>query len=275
MKDSTDSLKTPSPSSSSLPPLWVIQAFKSISWRLDGSVPMQYRSLEHLGTPALPYGGEMSVADMLASLSNNRGTYAQKHTDHWARIVVALILLGHGYLDHAHDLVGTLSYTPPPFEYYYQSTPSGDTPDASVESAASLAHALVHRAEGPRVGELGLTGYQNSDFWTGAALRSIGDESLPLDQMRHHVQALAMRHGSDAQEWWRTHVAPYDEYDSRAVTALCALCGYVMRQQKESQAERMVCNLQAFVEEAALVELKVLLEYALRKCGFAIYLLKE
>eukprot|EP01063_Lacrimia_lanifica_P040258 TRINITY_DN9075_c0_g2_i1.p3 TRINITY_DN9075_c0_g2~~TRINITY_DN9075_c0_g2_i1.p3 ORF type:complete len:192 (+),score=65.10 TRINITY_DN9075_c0_g2_i1:60-635(+) len=61
-----------------------------------------------------------------------------------ARVLQALVWLGLGFLDAAHDLLQDLH-----------------------SREASYAHCMLHRREGHAVGELGCTGFSNAHYWLG------------------------------------------------------------------------------------------------------------
>lgn len=69
------------------------------------------------------------------------------------RALLAALYIGCDMLDEAHDLCMAESY---------------------AGSDAAYLHALLHRREGPHVGELSLTGFQNSNYWWGV----LGDHPL-------------------------------------------------------------------------------------------------
>ena len=80
---------------------------------------MRYQTLEHLAdlnsshsALILPTGED--VLSTVASLKNKSTPSSNgvnnDSSEAWARIATALILLGHGYADEAHNLVGLLSF---------------------------------------------------------------------------------------------------------------------------------------------------------------------
>ena len=62
------------------------------------------------------------------------------------RAVLASVWLGLGMLDECHELV---------------------TPESYSGSDSAYLHALLHRREGPNVGEVSMTGFDNSRYWFG------------------------------------------------------------------------------------------------------------
>ena len=83
------------------------------------------------------------------------------------RALLACLYIGLDCLDEAHELV---------------------TPDSSARSDAAYLHALLHRREGPHVGELGLTGFANSRYWFGVLETHPTFEKLPslIDEAKPH-----------------------------------------------------------------------------------------
>lgn len=62
--------------------------------------------------------------------------------------------------------------------------------DSSAGSDAAYLHAFLHRREGPHVGELGLTGWQNAKYWWGVLGHHELFDELPgvaRDTLRDHV----------------------------------------------------------------------------------------
>ena len=63
-------------------------------------------------------------------------------------------------LDEAHDIVLPFSWPSPTF-----AGPS--IPNSPAAKESEYCHAMVHRLEGPNLGELGMHGYDNACFWFG------------------------------------------------------------------------------------------------------------
>jgi hypothetical protein len=207
-------------------PCSIVDAIKTLRWPLEAhsSSPMRYQTLEDLANSShsaliLPTGEDVlsTVASLKPSMSDvdtdheNANNTDEDDSEAWARIATALILLGHGYADEAHNLVGPLSFPEelPYFHVNVHGPPVSCTADALA--AASLTHCLVHRREGPHVGEFGRTGFENANFWAGAVLRSGGEESLPLAEIRHRIKRRAHANANESQrqrhainEWLRT-----------------------------------------------------------------------
>ncbi|KAJ1634722.1 hypothetical protein T492DRAFT_1142054 [Pavlovales sp. CCMP2436] len=86
--------------------------------------------------------------------------------DH-VRVAAALVLLGSGAADEAHNLITPLSWQ-------YGTTFGGPAvANSPAQREATYAHALVHRLEAHHLGEYG-TGFHNSDFW----FRYLASESM-------------------------------------------------------------------------------------------------
>lgn len=110
-----------------------------------------------------------------------------------------------------------------------------------------------------------MTGFENSNFWAGSTARLGDEETLPLEKMRHEMDQLATRHGPYALNWLHQATdSPESEWDARPLTQLCAEV-LLPRQQEREAADH---PLHQFAEEAALLELQVLLHHALEKLGF-------
>lgn len=217
----------------------------------------------------------------------------EERIEHWAWIAASLILLGHGYVDHAHDLVGPLSYHS---DLPYFHGPSLNTLGEDVQAVvASYVHMLVHRIEGFHDSEFGQTGWDNSQFWAGATMRMVGisDEDDDADgsddilgslvkTVRQRVEQLVSEHGPSAEEWFHREIVSsvfsYEEWDPRPLTFLCQSVlatknnsteeGHDRQQQQQHHNHH---PLRQFAEQASLTELQVLLEYALGKLGYHYY----
>jgi PAS domain-containing protein len=245
---------------------------------------MEMLPLEQLPPPVLPTCGEIRVLEMVSLLlsasgssgdtsssgEREEGEEAPSKQQQWAWIATALILLGHGYVDHAHNLVGPLSF--------HMSLPYFHGPTIATEpdilAAASFAHSLVHRREGPHPSEFGQTGFCNAQFWAGATLRSGGEETLPLYAMRSRIAQLASANGPEAQEWFRSNYGPglLEEWDPRPLTELCeaVLPTATTTTARAPGAAGHRHSLLEFSEQAALAELQELLQDALINLGFSL-----
>jgi hypothetical protein len=77
---------------------------------------------------------------------------------------MSILLLGHGYTDECHNLVTPLSWRD---DIHFASGPSiYDQVSPAVKSFATYTHSLVHRKEAFYVGEFGMVGFQNANFWS-------------------------------------------------------------------------------------------------------------
>ena len=63
-------------------------------------------------------------------------------------------------LDEAHDIVLPYSWPSPTFC-------GPPVPNSPAANESEYCHAMVHRLEGPNLGELGMYGYDNACFWFG------------------------------------------------------------------------------------------------------------
>jgi hypothetical protein len=211
------------------------------------------------------------------------------HDEYTARIAVALILLGHGYTDEAHDLVSPLSwpretafgYGPPVALLDIDNSSSGNGTGghningSAVTAAASYAHALVHRREGPGASEFGMTGFQNADYWTG--VRSGGEETSPFDAVQAAVAAVADRHGPEAVAWCAQAAGDSVDWEPRYLHALCAKvvasagaagADGTTPAAGASETPTAADVLGEFAQDAAAAELKVLLGHTLQLAGY-------
>mmetsp|Transcript_32628 Transcript_32628/g.104041 ORF Transcript_32628/g.104041 Transcript_32628/m.104041 type:complete len:234 (-) Transcript_32628:148-849(-) len=82
------------------------------------------------------------------------------------RAAVACLYVGLDCLDEAHDLV------------------AGDSGEGTD---AAYVHAVLHRREGPLIGELGLTGYQNARYWFGI----LGNTHPAFQRLPREIEAMA------------------------------------------------------------------------------------
>ncbi|KAL3924416.1 MAG: hypothetical protein SGILL_001060 [Bacillariaceae sp.] len=268
-------------------PSLIADAISTLRWPLVTAgqhYRMKLLPLHSLDPPVLPTCGEipaLELAQFLCQAATGTSTAGNERNissvipnsrnEHWSMIAAALILLGHGYVDHAHNLIGPLSYhSDLP---YFQGPPV--VVDPEVLAAASYVHCLVHRREGQHRGEFGQTGYENSNFWASATLRSGGEETLPLVEIARRIEDCALAHGLDAQQWCRDHCMDIVElWDPRPLTGLCGEIIPVQSvvagpsQCHPKHLPRSRHPLHEFAQQAALVEIEVLLQHALDKLGF-------
>jgi PAS domain-containing protein len=258
----------------------VVEAVRSLSWSLRESSPLLLQPMERLVvSPTLRTGeGVFSTIRLLQgdattrsdNNNNNNNSRSDAAAEQWARVATALLLLGHGYADHAHNLVGPLSF---PQDLDYFEGPPVVCACTDICAAASYTHCLVHRWEGHASSEFQTTGFENSHFWAGATARSGGEESLPLSKMGHAMEALAVRHGPLARQWLHQKAGlPACEWDARPLTQLCAHVLAVSEQRPTHEGATAAATvdhpLHQFAQEAALLEVQLLLQHALEKLGF-------
>lgn len=236
-------------------PSAVQESIREMTWPLDVFQPLKLESIERLAEQrgCFPILGR--TEDTLAVLQQGSN---KAEDNHWARIATALIYLGHGYTDEAHNLIGPLCF-PEGLPFYHG--PAVITSDP-VLAAASYVHALVHRQEGPCTSEYEMTGFDNADFWAGSSLRCGGEESLPLQSIRRAMRDLGQRSSQASADWVEQTLQSYtfegQEWDPRPLTGLCA-----------QVVTAAFCHPTLdFCQQAALLEIRVLLDHALHHLGF-------
>jgi PAS domain S-box-containing protein len=251
-------------------PCLIADAISTLQWPLDRSSAnrqMKLLPLHDLNTPVFPSCGEIHALELVFLLASQASRVIEESPakkEQWATIAAAILLLGHGYADHAHDLIGPLSFQND-LPYFHG---PAIIVDSDILAAASLVHALVHRREGPHPSEFGATGYSNSDFWASAALRSGGEETLPLSMIRSRVEDLASIAGVTAQQWFQrnySNTVMIEEWDPRPMTALCR---EVVPVTTNGPTVPQKHGLLEFAQKAALTELHVLLEHSLTRLGY-------
>lgn len=223
----------------------------------------------------------------------------------YAILALALILLGHGCADEAHDLVTPLSWSEPThFGYIHNpndnqsklptstqnssilSSPSKN--DRSIKAMASYIHGLVHRYESFNVGEYNMNGYQNANYWTNTALSYAECSVIPFGTIRECVlQSVSLSTSTFStstcvQEWIQERIIDegysldpsyHDYWESRALHELCAKVITARTQSSNapsssSMSEQELDELQNFAESAAEIELKVLVKECLESLGY-------
>lgn len=107
----------------------------------------------------------------------------------FAAVIAALLYLGCGALDQAHNLVTPLSWGS---ATSYAGPPVANSPAASQ---AAYVHAMLHRQEGPLDGESG-TGFSNANYWYRAA----GEQPALFPALLQAASAAAA--GSPRLEAW-------------------------------------------------------------------------
>jgi len=176
---------------------------------------------------------------------------------------VALLLLGNGFTDEAHNLVTPLSWSENTHFGFGSSIYSFVSPVA--RSFATYVHCLAHRREGPHIGEFGMSGWSNANYWSGAADRSPGFKELPHRDWIEQARSLIKKYPSHGliQQWGQQHrffeEKDLGTYDSRATHELCARVMAV----RGSDA-----TLKDFAEQVAETEVRILLGHALQRAGY-------
>ena len=104
-----------------------------------------------------------------------------------------------------------------------------------------------------------------------------------LKTVRQRVEQLVSEHGPPAEEWFHREIVSsvfsYEEWDPRPLTFLCEKVLATknssaeddhdrQQQQQQQQQHHNLHPLRQFAEQASLMELQVLLEYALGKLGY-------
>jgi hypothetical protein len=86
--------------------------------------------------------------------------------------------LGNGLTEEAHtSLVTPMSW---PEDTHFGFGPSVYTKvSPAAKSFATYVHCLVHRREAFNMGEFGMVGWQNANYWSNAVIKSTGAKDLP------------------------------------------------------------------------------------------------
>jgi hypothetical protein len=250
-------------------------ALDTIEWPLGptSSPPLHLASLEELKglRKANPRTGRSPLDELVANVPESVESWFPLALDdgdserrHFGLISTALLLIGHGYTDECHNLVTPLSW---PDDIYFAYGPSQYSKVSPAARAyATYTHCLVHRREAFNVGEFGMMGFANGNFWSNAVKTSPGVDLLPHQELHASVQELSTHEfGGDTQvqEWCQDHefVSGNDDsfFESRAVHQLCAT---VLRDPSNTE-------FKAFAEKVAASEVRILLLHALRRAGYS------
>ena len=247
-------------------------AMDNLQWSLEQNPVMQYKSVAEMGQQrsSTTTTGTTSDSSILQLVDNIEGTIqsltqkatlASKETKYLAQIATALLLLGNGYLDEAHNLVLGLSWRG---DLPYAYGPSVNLEDETIQTFACYAHCLVHRMEGPHDSEFNMTGFQNSNFWAGNAMRNLeGMEHMPLEQIKQGISELV--DSEDAQHFVEKKVSGiFGDWDPRLLTELCQEVVQRNREAEEGETHPM----KEFAERAALLELRIILVSIFLMMGF-------
>jgi len=187
---------------------------------------------------------------------------------HYVTISLALLCLGHGLADEAHDLITPLSW---PEDTYFGGISLCTQTSDEVISLASYTHSLLHRREGFANGEFGMIGYQNANYWSNAARNSKGSNIIPYGRISTHIVNIANDFGEEAINWCQEHIIDASDsmndkiyhWDPRALHELCA------RTSRDEGSTHMVDQLRLFAELSAEIELRLLLQCSLTQAGYA------
>jgi hypothetical protein len=243
-------------------------AIPTIEWPLgpNSSPLLHLVSLEELKGLRKPKGGsplDELVANVPEAVENwfplDDGDSERRH---FGLISTALLLIGHGYTDECHNLVTPLSW---PNDIYFAYGPSQYSQVSPAARAyATYTHCLVHRREAFNMGEFGMMGFANGNFWSNAVKASPGVDTLPHQELHASVQELTQEFGGNiqVQEWCQDHefVPGKDDsfFESRALHQLCATC---LRDPSNTE-------LKSFAEKVVASEVRILLLHALRRAGY-------
>jgi hypothetical protein len=225
-------------------------------------------------------------------ISQIHGCYAVSDDEsyYFGQIAFATLLLGYGYTDECHNIITPLSW---PDDIHFACTPSVyNKVSPSVRTYASYVHCLVHRKEAYNVGEFGMVGFANANFWSNAVNRSSGGginglNSLPHKQWKDaisnlsrdknfanspKVQSWCERNGFTATTTTKTNSERNDDssyyFDSKIMHNLCAT---VLKDTNDDDAAADQDNdnivFRNFAEKAVAIEVRVLLQNALTLSG--------
>ena len=262
-------------------------ALATMSWNncLRDPQPMHFKSLEAMRGIRTPPIDVLETVEILERLTAAAAPPRTQQHHHLARVATALLLLGNGYADEAHDLVLPLSWRG---DLPYSHGPPVAVADEEIHTLACYAHCLVHRREGPHDSEFGMTGWQNSNYWAGMTMRNLdGLDCLPLDRIRETVAGaaaatgdptLASRFAAPAHAAAvRDGGSAFPSWDPRLLTELCEQVCADMQQQSGSSSSSSTQDKsnkshhalhREFAERCALAELRILLEHVLSRMGF-------
>jgi hypothetical protein len=207
-------------------------------------------------------------------------------------IACALILLGNGCIDEAHSIITPLSWPEPVhFGYYFHSNDRSDETTSSVSTTAPQSqqqllqyseideiskayamytHSLVHRYEAFHVGEFGMSGWANANYWSSATAKSPAyEKSFPYaDWFRILDSAVKDCQDPYLTQWAQDHDIVADSayyFDHRAVHILCR---NVMSSNNNCCQKTTTRTTSVNAERIAELELRVALAHALTLAGF-------
>ncbi|KAL7568495.1 hypothetical protein ACA910_012202 [Epithemia clementina (nom. ined.)] len=264
-----------------------LPAIAGVRWPLglESSPPLYFESLEqmksHRNHDLVPFDFMRDIPGTVESLfPRGVGDEDSLERRHFGMISLALILLGHGFTDECHNLITPLSWPDDIHFAYGPSLYSHASPAA--KSFSTYVHCLVHRKEAFNIGEFGMMGFQNGNYWSSAVARVPDSEKhIPHAGLLFEVNRIAamseFANCSPVKDWCDRHKLsdPATVYfEPKAVHELCAT---VLRQQQQAQQSQVdkAPNPQFeffrnFAEQVAEAELRVLLAHTLPKAGFAL-----
>ena len=242
-----------------LPPA-LAAAIPAIRWPLGPTScpPLYYESLESLNAVR----NVPTYLHLLNDLpSHIESLFPPTDTEkrQFGLVATALILIGNGFTDECHNLITPLSW-PDDIHFAYGPSVYSQT-SVDARALASYVHCLVHRKEALNLGELGMMGFANANYWSNAVAKSPGAALLPHRALVTHIRALAAKQASlqmqTPQEWANRYLQDDTFFESRAVHELCF---NVLRGTSN--------ELRDFAEHVAETEVRILLGHALQKAGF-------
>lgn len=187
-------------------------------------------------------------------------------------LALSIILLGNQYTDEAHNLITPYSW---PEEIHTSFGPvKYSTADAGVVSVATYIHSMVHRREGWNIGELGMVGWDNANYWGGAwsrpfrssdALRELWKE--PLYEIQQSM--LELTSSGSVKKWCEENLPELfmnkndfvDLWDPRGLHRLCA---------HVTKDDCVNNDLLEFSQETCRIEMNALLSLCVDKAGYAL-----
>ena len=246
------------------------------------SLPMTYSIF--IGTSSLRTLAEVDL-DVLRPSSF--GVHGVRNSPAFHRAAAAL-LLSRGRLEAAHEVV--LGVTPHNLdEAEYAATHRGQTDWAEshpLMDTADRIHSIIHRLEGPALGEGNHTGYANAKYWIlGGPKELVCPEPHPIrDELRRralqHAPNIANRgiiagEGVDRRgpihrviaggEKMRKVRVPPGEWDDIAFIDVCKLRSEDRDGSKPGRLSKEECREIEILQEA---ELLLLIQHELIKAGF-------
>ena len=267
----------------------------SMAWPLRSPIesmpPLYYLTMDEMSKIRKKSSISTSVNsewmnDVHATITNkfsSGGDISQTQYD-YTILSLSLLLLAHGHTDECHNLITPYSW-PDHIHTSYGPVRYSDT-DAGVVNVASYIHSLVHRKEGWNVGELGMVGWQNADYWGNVWARSIKGDDAKSDELREvwrrttrEMQASILeltKHSPSGASWCHEYIPELfmeedsfvDLWDPRGLHRLCA---HVTKNNGAGSNDELV----QFAEEAVKAEINALLQFCLDNAGYDLPSLKE